>query len=149
MEFSRKILLAGAPHQIWALLVDVRRIADCVPGCEDVEEVEALRFYRARLRQRVGPFRVEVPIEIRIDQLQEPALIRAHATGRDRTTGTTVAGILTVSLTRADAGTCLTVSSALQIGGRLAALGYPVIRRQAEQNIDEFGVRLAAMLGAP
>lgn len=148
MEFSHEVVLPASRGQLWPLLVDVRRMAACVPGCEDVDEVEALRSYRARLRQRVGPFRVEVPIEIRINEIREPELIRASATGRDRTTGTTVGGELTVTLTcRTDDKTCLTVRATLQVVGRLAALGYPIIKRHAEQNLEQFGSRLTGMLG--
>lgn len=148
MDFSCEIVLPASPVEIGRLLVDVRRMAACVPGCGDIDEVEALQFYRARLRQRVGPFGVEVPIEIRIDEIREPELIRASAAGRDRTTGTTVGGQLTVSLAgRSDANTCLTVRTTLQVGGRLATLGYPVIKRHAGQNIAPFGACLAGRLG--
>ena len=46
MEFADAITLSATPARTWETLVDFRRIAACVPGCEDVEEVEPLARYR-------------------------------------------------------------------------------------------------------
>jgi len=146
MEFADEVTLGTAPARTWETLVDFRRIAACVPGCEDVEELEPLARYRAMMRQRVGPFRLDVPLEIDIQGLTPGESIRARARGRDRLTQTAVNATLTVTLAPEDAGTRLRVVTDLQVTGRVAALGHAVIKRRSEENFAEFARRLRALL---
>lgn len=149
MEFSQELTLPGGLEPVWAVLVDVRRLAACVPGVEDVEELVPLARYRATVKQRVGPFRLEVPLEIHVAEIQERERIRARAAGRDRLTGTAISAALCATLTPTGAGeTRLALATTLDVGGRLAALGYPLIRKRAEENVAEFGRRLRALLEA-
>lgn len=149
MELSSEVRLPGSPAEVWQVLTDVRRVAGCVPGCESVEEEAPLERYRAVMKQRVGPFRLEVPLEIQVQEAREPQRLRARATGRDRATGTAVAADMTITLAAEAEGTRLAIVTDLQVGGRLAALGYPMIRKRADETIAEFASRLrAALAGA-
>lgn len=149
MDFRAEIVVPSPAERLWSVLTDFRRAAACVPGCEEIEEVLPLERYRAVIRRRVGPFRVEVPIDIVMEALEEGASLRARATGRDTVSGTSVSANLRLSLARAaDAETRLAVTASIQVSGRLASLGFPMIRRQTEDAFDEFGARLRQMLGA-
>ena len=145
MEFNLSTDLPTPPEAVWPVLVDVRRIAACIPGCEQVEEIAELSHYKAVMKQKLGPFRLEVPAEIFVDELSPPQRVRAHATGRDRYTGTTFTVSLAVALTPVhDGRSTLTVDAGLRVAGRLASLGYSVIRKRAEENFAEFNQRLNA-----
>lgn len=147
MDFADELALPAAPARAWAALVDFRRVAACLPGCERVEEVEPLARYRAVMAQRLGPFRVEVPMEITIEEVREPERLRARAAGRDRVTGTLIdAGVTLTLAPDPGGGTRLSLETSLQVGGRLATLGYPAIRARAAESVAEFGRRLAAAL---
>ncbi len=39
----------------------------CIPGCENVEEIELFAIYKAMVKQKIGPFPVEVPADIVVD----------------------------------------------------------------------------------
>ncbi len=146
MEFADEVRLSATPARTWETLVDFRRIAGCVPGCEDVEEIEPLARYRAMMRQRVGPFRLDVPLEIDVHDVRPGNAIRARARGRDRLTQTAVTATLSVTLTPDGAGTRLDVVTDLQVTGKVAALGHAVIKRRSEENFAEFARRLRALL---
>jgi carbon monoxide dehydrogenase subunit G len=146
MELSSELRLPVPPERVWRVLTDVRRVAACVPGCESVVEEVPLQRYRAVMKQRVGPFRLEVPLEIQVTEAREPERLRARATGRDRATGTAVAADLTIALAGDGDGTRLGITTDLQVGGRLAALGYPMIRKRADETVAEFAARLRAAL---
>jgi uncharacterized protein len=148
MDFTDEIVVASQRGEVWKALVDFRRIAGCVPGCEEVEELEPLARYRAVMKQRVGPFRVEAPLDITVDEVRALESIRARAQGRDRLTGTSINATLRVTLVPLDTGARLAFATELQITGRLATLGYPVIRKRAEESFAEFARRLRASLGA-
>ena len=145
MEFNLSTDLPTTPEAVWPVLVDVRRIAACIPGCEQVEEIALLSHYKAVMKQKLGPFRLEGPAEIFVDEVSPPQRVRAHATGRDRFTGTTFTVNLTVDLVAADGGrSTLIVDAGLSVAGRLASLGHSVIRKRAEENFAEFNQRLKA-----
>jgi carbon monoxide dehydrogenase subunit G len=149
MQFDLATEIPSAPESIWPVLLDVRRIAACIPGCERVEELAPLAHYKALMKQKVGPFRVEVPAEIFVEELTAPQRVRARATGRDKYTGTSFSVTLAVNLTAVDGGrSTLSVGAELTVAGRLAALGYAVIRKRAEETFAEFNQRLNAEIVA-
>jgi uncharacterized protein len=149
MQFDLASEIPSAPERIWPVLLDVRRIAACIPGCEQVEELAPLAHYKALMKQKVGPFRVEVPAEIFVEELTAPERVRARATGRDKYTGTSFSVALAVDLAATDGGrSTLKVGAELTVAGRLASLGYAVIRKRAEENFAEFNQRLNAEIVA-
>jgi carbon monoxide dehydrogenase subunit G len=125
----------------------VARVAALIPGCEQVEEREPLALYEAVMKQKVGPFRMEAPAQVRVLEMRAPELLRARAVGRDRITGTVMDVQLDVSLARESGGTRLVVDSTLLVGGRLATLGHAIVTRKAEEMFAEFERRLRAELG--
>src|SRR4051812_29522394 len=148
MKFHMDLSLPASREEIWPIFFDVARIARLIPGCEQVEEKEPLVLYSAVMKQKIGPFKLEVPTEVRVETLVAPEKVRSRARGRDKFTGTTLDVILDVALEKADAnGTRLTVDSEMQVAGRLAALGYPVVKKKTEEIFVEFEKRLRAELG--
>ena len=146
MQFTMSMDLLAAPKDLWGVMTDVKRISECIPGCENVQEIERLAVYKATVKQKIGPFRLEVPADIRIDEVDEPLRVRLNAAGSDKFTGTRLSVVLDVTLVREENGTKLTVVAQLEVNGRLATLGMPMIKRRAEQNFEEFESRLQALL---
>ncbi len=70
-ELHRVIELAASPIAVWERLWDIHALAGCIPGCGDVEAIEERRRYRATIRDKVGPFRIAIPLEI----LSRPRLL--------------------------------------------------------------------------
>lgn len=159
MNFLLEVVLSAKPEAIWPIFFDVGRIAGLIPGCEQVEEKEPLALYSAVMRQKIGPFKLEVPAEIRVEELLAPVRVCARAKGRDKFTGTTLDVLLDVVLEQLEkgvdapggggdcGGTRLTVTSTMQVAGRLASLGYPVVKKKVEEIFTEFDKRLRAELG--
>ncbi len=142
------LTLPASRDSIWPIFFDVARIARLIPGCEQVEEKEPLALYTAVMKQKIGPFKLEVPTEVRVEDILAPERVRSRARGRDKFTGTTLDVLLEVVLAPAENnGTRLTVDSTLQVAGRLAALGYPVVKKKTEEIFVEFEKRLRAELG--
>jgi carbon monoxide dehydrogenase subunit G len=148
MNFHMDLALPAPRETIWPIFFDVARIASLIPGCEQVEEIEPLSLYSAVMKQKIGPFKLEVPTEVRVEELVAPERVRSRARGRDKFTGTTLDVLLDVVLAPAeDNSTRLTVDSTMQVAGRLAALGYPVVKKKTEEIFVEFEKRLRAELG--
>lgn len=147
MDFKMEAVLPNSPADVWLVMVDIGRIAACIPGCEQIEEQEKLKLYRAVLKQKIGPFKLEVPAEIVVDEYEEPNFVRARAIGKDKFTGTTLTVNLEVKLgSEGETGSRLGVDADLQVAGRLASLGYSIIKKKAEENFALFDERLRAEL---
>jgi carbon monoxide dehydrogenase subunit G len=147
MEFQMQTDLPHPPGKVWCVMVDIARIAECIPGCEQVEELAALDHYKAVMKQKIGPFKLEVPAEIKVSEYEEPRFVLAHASGKDKFTRTTLGVALRVDVVpQGDQGSRLSVQAELQVAGRLASLGYAMIKKRAEENFAEFERRFLMQL---
>lgn len=146
MDFRIDALLPATAAQLWAIFFDVKRVATLIPGCENVVEIANLKEFSAVMRQKVGPFKLEVPTVIHIDSYDPERQVSLKATGRDKATGTTIDVGMVVNLEEqrdGDRPMCkLDVSATMQVAGRLASLGYPIVRKRSEQLFAEFEQRL-------
>lgn len=148
MEFNMSMAVPATPAELWSTLLDVSRISGCIPGCENVEEIERLATYKATVKQKIGPFKVEVPADIIVESITEPSHVRTRATGRDKFTGTRLAVVLDITVTPEESGSTFAVGAKVDVQGRLATMGFGVIKRRVDQNFEEFERRLKDLLGA-
>lgn len=146
MNFRIDAQLPATAAQLWAIFFDVQRIAGLIPGCENVTEVEPLKEYSALMKQRIGPFKLEVPTRIVVESSTLERNVALRATGRDKFTGTSIDVQLKVDLD-SQAGPAakdckLALDAQMQVAGRLASLGYPVVKKRSEELFAEFEKRL-------
>jgi carbon monoxide dehydrogenase subunit G len=155
VDFRIDSVVAATPAQLWTIFFDIQRIARLIPGCENVEEKSALKDYTAVMKQKIGPFKFEMQTEIQVEKLVAEKCVQLRATGRDKFTGTTIAVLLDVNMesqgvpSAVEAPRCrLDVAATMQVGGRLASLGFGVIKKKSEELFAEFDKRLKAELEA-
>jgi carbon monoxide dehydrogenase subunit G len=152
IPLHRVIDLAAAPALVWRRLWDVPALARCIPGCEGVETVEPERRYRATIRDRVGPFRIAIPLDVRVERAAPPGAhgegrLDVSAAGRDSVVGSPVTVTLEVTVAPGDTGgTRLTLDGHGDVSGKLAALGQGVIERKTRETLDRFGTNLTALI---
>ncbi|MGB3071427.1 MAG: SRPBCC domain-containing protein [Ottowia sp.] len=146
MDFKIDATLPATAAQLWAIFFDVQRVAGLIPGCENVTEVEPLKEFSAVMKQKIGPFKLEVPTRIQLESHTLEKHVELSAAGRDKFTGTTIDVRMKVDLEeQGSAGTpaCrLGVDAQMVVAGRLAALGYPVVKKRSEELFAEFEKRL-------
>ncbi len=143
MEFNMSMVVPTAPAELWNTLIDVARISACIPGCENVEEIERLATYKATVKQKIGPFKVEVPADIVVRSMTEPSHVRTRATGRDKFTGTRLAVVLDVTVTPAE-GIGVHVCRGRKGGCAGSPRDHGVRCHQASRRSELRGVRGAA-----
>jgi carbon monoxide dehydrogenase subunit G len=144
MTFSFETVVPRSRADLWAFLHDIPRIAACLPGCERIVEKVPLSLYSAVLRQKVGPFAIDVPADVVIDGIDEGHSVEARATGKDKLTRTLVTIAFRVGLEELAPESCrLKAEATLQVSGRLASLGHGVIKKKATENFAEFERRLS------
>lgn len=143
MNFNMDMEMPAHPETIWPLFFDVARVATLIPGCEQVEECEPLKRYTAVMKQKIGVFRMVAPSEVTVEEMVAPSRVRARAKGRDKLTGTTMDVLLDVSLELTESnGTRLRIDASMEVAGRLAQLGFSVVKKKADELFVEFEKRL-------
>jgi carbon monoxide dehydrogenase subunit G len=145
MRFAKQVTLQ-APHQVvWDLLWDIKKLASCVPGCQSAEMVDPYVRYRATVQEKVGPFRLTVPLDIDIVEHTAPRRLIARASGRDRLLQSHVKVELSLTLHEVDPqSTTLQVETDVAVLGKLGTLGHSVIIRKGEDIVDQFAAALQA-----
>lgn len=146
MRFEREIEIANSREKVWRFLWDVDRFIACVPGCKEAVTVEAGKNYAATMTEKVGPFRVEFPMKIEVLESRELEYIKALATGNDSKVGSRMKVELEVGLSGEGDKTKLSLAVSVDILGKLATLGHSMIKRKAEQVMDEFAAALKKKL---
>lgn len=144
MKLEHRVRVNAPPERVWAYLMDIPKAARCVPGVESVEAQGGERF-RGRLRVQLGPIRLsfegDISIEAR-DDTARTATMRAE--GADKAAGGGVRALVAMSLSGSGVpeSTDVTLSTDLQLAGRIGELGQPLIKRKADQMLDAFAKNL-------
>lgn len=138
MQFEKEVEIAAPREKVWNFIWDVDRFIACVPGCKEAKTIESGKLYSATMIEKVGPFRVEFPTTIEVLEREELTRIKAQASGADNKIGSRMKLSLDVQLREQGEKTVLGFVAGVDILGKLAALGHGIIKRKADQVLDEF-----------
>lgn len=138
MQFQKAVEILATREKVWKFIWDVDRFIACVPGCKDAKTVDEGKRYTATMTEKVGPFKVEFPTTIEVLERVELSRIKAQVTGADHKIGSRMKIDLDVNLREQDNKTILEFVAGVDILGKLAALGHGIIKRKADQVLDEF-----------
>lgn len=148
MHFERGFEIPLATEVVWRALWDVQRLVACVPGCTGAVAVEEGRRYQATIVEKVGPFKVEIPLDIEVLAVDIERSISLRATGKDSRIGTEVAFVLAVELEPLGQRTQFRMTVDATVVGRLVSLGLAVIKLKGDQQMGRFAQALQADLVA-
>jgi carbon monoxide dehydrogenase subunit G len=146
--FRQECVIPVERERLWQFLMDVPRVARCVPGVESVEAVDR-QSYTGRLGVRIGPIRLSLDGTVALEE-QDPEAWRARmrADASDRRLGGGIRARMTLVLTPAEAGTRLHIETDLTVLGKIGEFGQPIIRKKADGLLEEFARNLQSALGA-
>ena len=147
LDIAKTADVSVPPAQAWSLIGNIPRLSACIPGVSDIRELEPNRRYAATVTDKLGPFRVSLPVEITIQALEEPSRLAAELTGNDGRGQARVKGTVEALLQPAGNGAALSLTAHLEVLGKLAALGATPMRRRADDIFAEFVRRLSQELG--
>ena len=151
MEFDNSFDVPLAPAEAWAVLLDVRRIAPCMPGAALTEVIDAQSF-RGKIAVRLGPvalaFVGAVKLE-NIDEVNRSAQVKAQGTD-DKGRGSANA-MATFRIEPSDTGSRVLIHTDLMLSGAVAQYGRGVgmIQATASQIIGQFAANLRKQLEDP
>jgi uncharacterized protein len=150
VEFDNSFEVPLPPAQAWPVLMDIKRIAPCMPGAELTEVVDD-KTYKGKIGVRLGPvaltFAGTVAFE-EIDNANHSARVKAQGTdakGRGGANATASFRLEPVAI-----GSKVLVHTDLALSGSVAQYGRGVgmIQATAAQIINQFAGNLKAQLAA-
>jgi uncharacterized protein len=148
MEFDNSFEVPLSPAQAWAVLMDVPRIAPCMPGAELTEIVDP-QNYKGKISVRLGPvaltFAGRVEFE-NIDEANRSARIKAQ--GNDAKGRGAANAAATFRIEPAASGSKVLIHTDLMLSGAVAQYGRGVgmIQATAAQIIGQFATNLRTQL---
>ena len=148
MKLENRCLVPADRETTWKLVMDLPRVAPCVPGLRELTAEGEDRFV-GTLQAQAGPMRVNLSGTVRIlEQDAEKGEAQFLLEAADRRIGGSVRTNMTLQLTpTADGQTELLIATDTAFMGHLGTLGQPIIRRKAAATVEEFARNLAGLVG--
>ena len=153
MELDHSFTVPVPPSQAWDVLLDVQRIAPCMPGAT-VDTVEG-DDVAGRLKVKVGPVSLTYKGTATFkDRDPSDRSLLVEASGKEMRGSGTASATVRAALAPengSDAATLVTLHTTLNVTGRPAQFGRGVIAEVGSRLIDKFADNLAEQLagGAP
>jgi len=148
MEFDNSFEVPLPPEQAWKLLLDIERIAPCMPGAE-LTEVVGKDSYKGRIGVRLGPVALTFAGIVRFDAIDDAAhTARVSAQGTDAKGRGGANAASEFRLEPAGGGSKVLVHTNLTLSGAVAQYGRGVgiIQATAAQLMKEFAKSLREQL---
>ena len=146
MRFENSFDVAAPLEEVWDALLDVERVAPTVPGAQVLEQTGE-DAYKVAIKVKVGPmsmtYRGEVEIVER-DEAAHRAVMKARAK-ESRGQGMANADV-TMVLSGENGGTAATVTTDVELSGKVATMGQGVLQDVSGRLVQTFAQNLAAML---
>jgi carbon monoxide dehydrogenase subunit G len=148
MEFDNSFEVPLPADDAWKVLLDIRRIAPCMPGAELTEAVDE-RTYKGRIGVRLGPVALTFAGTVRFEAIDAAGhTARVAAQGSDAKGRGAANAVASFRLEPAAAGTRVLVHTDLALSGSVAQYGRGVgiIQMTAAQIVTQFARNLREQL---
>jgi carbon monoxide dehydrogenase subunit G len=128
-------------EEAWDVLLDVERIAPCMPGAQ-LQEVEGNEF-RGIVKIKVGPITAQYKGAAQIVEADEAARkVVLKAEGRDTRGQGNASAMVTATLTADGDGTVVNIDTDLNITGKVAQFGRGVMADVSSKLLGQFADNL-------
>ena len=147
MELEHSFTIPVPPEQAWPVLLDVERIAPCMPGAT-VDSVEG-DVVKGRIKVKVGPVALTYSGTARFTERDEQTRsIKLEASGKETRGAGTASATIRSSLADEGGQTRVVVQTSMNVTGRPAQFGRGVMAEVSGRIIEKFATNLAALLAS-
>jgi uncharacterized protein len=141
MKIEDEFRVDVSVDEAWKVLLDVERIAPCMPGAQ-LQEVEGDE-YRGIVKIKVGPITAQYKGVAKITEADEAAhKVVLQAEGRDTRGQGTASATVTATLTTDGAGTVVHIDTDLNVTGKVAQFGRGVMADVSSKLLGQFAQNL-------
>jgi uncharacterized protein len=146
MIFEDRFTVQAPVERVWAFLRDPQQVAQCIPGTERIDVIDD-RHYRVVAGARVSFLSVSFAMNVEVTELEEPVKLVSVAEGMDSRIKERVklTSVLTLE-PQGPASTDVSYRIDLTVFGKLASLGFAVIKGKAKQMAADFATAIRTRL---
>ncbi|EKT77307.1 carbon monoxide dehydrogenase [Rhodococcus sp. SC4] len=145
MELVNEFTVEAPVDTAWSALTDIPRMAECIPGAQiDGSNGDN---YDGRVAVKVGPVGLTLlGTATLISQDDETHTMVVRGVARDRKGQGSAEAVITMTVREGESGAAVTVTTELELGGRIAQFGSGVITQVSGRIIQQFVNRLNMMI---
>ncbi len=150
MQFDSSFEVPLPPAEAWAVLMDIPRIAPCMPGAELTEVIDSTT-YKGKISVRLGPVSLAFAGLVKFEEIDNQSYkARVKAQGSDSKGRGGANAVSTFQLQAAGTGSKVLVHTDLTLSGAVAQYGRGVgmIQATAAQLMEQFAGALKSQLAA-
>jgi carbon monoxide dehydrogenase subunit G len=145
MELDHSFTVPVPPDRAWHVLLDVERIAPCMPGAT-VEEFDG-EVVTGRIKVKVGPVSLTYRGTAKFTERDPDArVVVVDASGKETRGAGTASAAVRASLEPAGDGTRVLIHTTMNVTGRPAQFGRGVIAEVGGKLVEKFAQNLAQMI---
>lgn len=146
MLIDGQFTVAAPPQALMRHLFDARLMAECLPGCESLEALDADR-YRAVVGVALAG--VKARFELNVEVVRREALaVWATTRGEEGGNASQLQAENRITLEPVAQGTLLKYESEVSVTGRLGRFALGMMKKKAQALGDEFAQNLQSRLAA-
>jgi uncharacterized protein len=150
MEFDNAFDIPLPPAVAWRTLMDIERIAPCLPGAELTGKVDD-RTYKGKVGVRLGPVALSFAGTARFEEIDDAGhTARVKASGTDAKGRGGANSMVSFRIEPAGTGSRVLVHTNLTLSGSVAQYGRGagMIQEVAAQLLGQFATSLRGMIAA-
>jgi len=145
MELDHSFTVPVPPDRAWEVLLDVERIAPCMPGAT-VEEFDG-EVVTGRIRVKVGPVSLTYRGTAKFTERDpDTRVVVVDASGKETRGAGTASAAVRASLVPSGEGTEVSIHTTMNVTGRPAQFGRGVIAEVGGKLVEKFAENLARMI---
>ncbi len=137
MVITTRFELAAPIEAAWAYLLDVPKIAHCVPGASLTEVIDD-KTYAGKVEIKLGPIGVSYKGQITIQNMDEAAhTVSIRAEGSETRGRGAASATMTAQLEPSAKGTAVVMNTDLAVSGLVAQFGRTGIMQEVAQRMAQ------------
>jgi carbon monoxide dehydrogenase subunit G len=148
MKLENSFTVAAPIAETWETLLDIERVAKCLPGAQ-IEPGDEDGVYRGAMKVKLGPMTVDYRGTARLQDVDEDTHTASIAVQAREAKGQgTAAAVIRNQLESQNGGTRVVAVTDLKITGRQAQFGRGIMEDVASTMMGEFAKRLESEISS-
>ena len=146
MQIKNEFDVGAGPDTVFAFLLDVNRVAGCMPGAELSEVVDPTTF-KGKVKIKVGPITVAYNGTAKIVERDDAARVaRLEASGRETTGPGSAQATATMTVLESGATSIVRLETDFTVAGRVANFGRGVMEDVSKRLVAQMAACIKSQL---
>jgi carbon monoxide dehydrogenase subunit G len=147
VELSSEFQVPAPPQEAWDFLLDVERVAPCVPGAQ-LDEIVDERTWKGHLKVKLGPISLAFSGTVVLEDIDaEKRTVRMRAEGREaKGKGGATASVTSTLAAGDDGATKVSMITDVSMSGPIAQYGRGIIQDVSSHMVAQFAECIATRL---